>query len=183
MVITIAGRRVDAPGTETPRFPLSQVGSIKKKLIEFLEKMKVTDIISSGAAGADLIALEAAGILNIRRHLILPFARDKFRDTSVIDRPGEWGSIYDSIVTDLKRSNRLIVLNYQGQDEQAYEKTNIAMLEYAKKISEKKSPPDTILALIIWDGKPKNDNDITYHFILEAKKRNFETTEINTLAE
>jgi len=183
MVITIAGRRVDAPGTETARFPLSQVESVKKKLIEFLGKMNVTDIVSSGAAGADLLALEAAGKLNIRRHMILPFNQDKFRDTSVIDRPGEWGQIYDNIVADLLKSNLLIVLNYQKGEDQVYEKTNIAMLDYVKTISEKKSPADIVLALIIWDGKPKNDKDTTYHFMLEAKKRNFETKEINTLGD
>jgi hypothetical protein len=34
------------------------------------------------------------------------------------------------------------------------------------------------MALIVWEGKSKDADDTTYHFIEEAKKRNFIIKEI-----
>jgi hypothetical protein len=35
-----------------------------------------------------------------------------------------------------------------------------------------------ITALIVWEGKPKDADDTTYHFMKEAEKRNFIIKEI-----
>jgi hypothetical protein len=41
---------------------------------------------SSAACGADIIASEVASEIGLRRRIVLPFARDLFRETSANDR-------------------------------------------------------------------------------------------------
>ena len=55
-------------------------------------------LVSSAARGADLLALEEAGNLGMRRRCIPPFNRKRFRETSVVDQPGDWGNLYERIV-------------------------------------------------------------------------------------
>ena len=47
-------------------------------------------LVCSAACGADLIALQAAGRVSLRRRIVLPFEPSRFRDSSVVDRPGDW---------------------------------------------------------------------------------------------
>src|SRR5688500_11638506 len=98
MVIALAGRRIDAEGAEIRRFPLQNVDTVEQRLHVFLERNGSTTLVSSAACGADLLAQAAAGLLGIRRLVILPFERDRFRETSVTDRPGDWGQAYERLL-------------------------------------------------------------------------------------
>src|SRR5947209_320182 len=95
MVIALAGRRIDAPNAETPRFPLENREKVGNRIRDFLAEHGATALVCSAACGADLLALEAAEELGLRRRILLPFAPDRFRATSVTDRPGEWGPLFD----------------------------------------------------------------------------------------
>ena len=55
-------------------------------------------LVCSVACGADLVALEAAERLGRRRRIVLPFAAERFRMTSVTDRPGDWGPMFDRMI-------------------------------------------------------------------------------------
>ena len=187
MIIALAGRRIDAPGTNPGRFPLAHVESVKNKLVTWLRLAHATQLVCSGACGADLVALQAADELGIIKTMILPFDADTFRTTSVTDRPGNWGSMYDQFVTELKRSNRVIELNYDKNDVAAYLNTNLRILDQAQRMAQsenEKDPhpgsPSKITAVIVWEGKPKDADDSTYHFKTEAEKRNYPVTEILT---
>src|SRR5581483_7775479 len=94
-VVALAGRRIDGAKTQPPRFPLNQVHEVSRRLGDALRKVRAVALVCSAACGADLVALKEAEQLGLRRRIVLPFAKDKFRETSVIDRPGDWGRIYD----------------------------------------------------------------------------------------
>ena len=179
MIVAIAGRRIDAANAEEPRFPLAMVDSVKRRLINCFSTFKVTHVIGSGACGADLLAMEAAQDLEIPGTMVLPFEADTFKFTSVTDRPGNWGAIYDRISRELKKSNQLIELDFVPDDPEAYRRTNFHILDHALKIASQpgKNPsvvtPHELLALIVWEGQPKNVDDTTYHFMLEAQKTKF----------
>src|SRR4029450_10857441 len=55
---------------------------------------------STGATtwgGSALPGSDAAGALGVARHVVLPFDRIRFRRTSVVGRPGDWGPLYDAV--------------------------------------------------------------------------------------
>lgn len=187
MIVALAGRRIDAPDAKTPRFPSEMADSVKQRLVGCLRYVKAVHLVCSAACGADLLALLAAEELMIQKTIIIPFDSDTFRSTSVTDRPGNWGLIYDTFVQQLKGSDQFITLDYDKNDPEVYEKTNFRILDHAQNLArqyqhghraEKKSSGRTI-ALIVWEGKPKDSNDTTCHFMQEAQKRNFVIQEIN----
>ena len=111
MIIALAGRRIDAPDAETTRFSLKMKDTVREKILEFFKDEKVTTLVSSAACGSDLLAQDAARELKIRRHVILPFSQRRFRRTSVTDRPGDWGELFDEICGEVKRDGNLIILS------------------------------------------------------------------------
>jgi hypothetical protein len=190
MIAALAGRRTDAADTKTKRFPLELGDAVKEKLSDCLLTARVTHVVCSAACGSDLLFLQAAEALSIGKTIVLPFDTETFRSTSVVDRPGNWGMIYDRFVSNLKDPNQLIILNYSKDDPDAYEKTNLYILEHARKLGGSlKSDPindqhmkKQLLAFIVWEGEPRGEDDSTWHFMQEAQKRNFEIVEINTFA-
>jgi hypothetical protein len=107
MIIALAGRRVDAPGAKPPRFPLQNVDLVRMRVRVMLEARAAKVVVCSAACGADLIALSEAGSLGLRRRVVLPFDRKRFRDTSVTDRPGGWGPVYDQVLDDVETAGDL----------------------------------------------------------------------------
>src|SRR5688572_14676271 len=97
-VAALAGRRIDAADAQSVHFPLSNVSVVRQALVSIFLDKHVALLIASAACGADLIALDAALESGLRCRVVLPFEPDKFRETSVVDRPGEWGPIYDKAI-------------------------------------------------------------------------------------
>ena len=178
MILALAGRRIDADNADYKRFPLSAVPRVKERLKKFFEENNVIHLVSSGACGADLLAQEVAAEMNIDRTVVLPFDTTAFRKSSVTDRPGEWGTLYDRLINN--SMNNLIILKYDPQDPKAYEGTNLELLNAAEKISSGYENPD-LAVLIVWEGKPKDKDDLTFGLKAEAMRRSLETKEINTL--
>ena len=79
MVIALAGRRIDAKGAETPRFPEANMPRVAAEIRATLLRNKAQAVVSAAACGTDLIALEAAKALGLRRRVVLPFSRARFR--------------------------------------------------------------------------------------------------------
>ena len=75
MIVTLAGRRIDAPNASIVRFPLDKSPTVHRRIQKLLEDYQVTALVSSAACGADLLALDVAGQLGIRRRVILSLAR------------------------------------------------------------------------------------------------------------
>ncbi len=185
MVVALAGRRIDAKDAEAPRFPAENIDKVKEKLGLFFLEKKPEWFISSGACGADLVALEVAGELQINRKMVLPFEAKTFRATSVVDRPGEWGILFDTIYDELKTAGNIVALGYDQDDDAVYEKANFDILNEADKANEESDDQSARhaekIAIIIWEGKPKDSGDTTDHFRQEAVKRGYKIWEINSL--
>src|SRR5215470_3541611 len=119
MIVALAGRRVDEPGTNEKRFSPDNAESVKERIRDFLKAEKVSALVSAAACGADILALEAAGELGIRRRVVLPYDKITFKHASVLDRPGDWGGRYDRIVAEVDEKGDLIVDDYD-EDEESY---------------------------------------------------------------
>jgi hypothetical protein len=160
-VVALAGRRVDTDGTEPPRFPLANVPLVRKRLAELLIRESAVALVCSAACGADLVALEEAERLGVRRRVVLPFPPERFRETSVIDRPGDWGEVYDRVIADADASGDLVVLPpLAGNESDAYQAANQAIVREAEDLAG----PGERIAVIVWEGGPRSDSDATEAF-------------------
>jgi hypothetical protein len=169
-VIAFAGRRVDANGAEEKRFPFEKVQAVKAAVKAYIVKEKAIALVSSGACGADLIAILAATSIRprvVRTRIVLPFSPKKFKQTSVLDRPHPefWGRLFDDAVTRSAERADLVVLDKAGEGESAsYTAANKAILVEAKKIAGRLSPPARRIALLAWEGGPHDGDDTTKQF-------------------
>jgi hypothetical protein len=177
MIIALAGRRVDAEQAKEPRFPPGNFEIVRVRLRALLQDEGATALVSSAACGADLIALSEAGALKIHRKVVLPFERERFRKTSVVDRPGEWGLLYDGILDQIEASEDLVLVE-RASVQEAYLAANQMILDQA--ISMATQSCKSVKAVLVWDGKPRA-GDITEAFGREAQKRHFPLIEISTL--
>ena len=174
LVAALAGRRIDAPDADARRFPLEQASAVRSALSYALLKRQVCKLICSAACGADLLALEAARALGIHRRIILPFAADAFRLTSVVDRPGDWGPRYDQLLAESQETGDLLVLNGQPGDEYAYSQANRAIVDEALSSAHRN------LAIIVWEGKSRGEGDATEEFRRLAAGAGFAELTIST---
>jgi hypothetical protein len=179
MVIALAGRRVDAPGADTARFPAANEVAVRARIRELLMEQRAQALVCSAACGADLLALEAAAGLGMRRCIVLPYTRARFRDTSVVDRPGNWGERFDAMVDTAAASGDPVVLGYAEGDETAYLATNTAILEQAALLAEQLH--QTVGAIVVWDGAARGEDDVTAAFLREAQHRGFPVWHVATL--
>ena len=180
-VVVLAGRRVDAVGAIPARFPEAELERVKVAIGQWLERVSATTLVCAAACGADLLALEVAGRLGIRRRILLPFGIAQFRASSVVDRPGGWGERYDQIVTEVEAQGDLRLHSYSMEGEETYFQTNLDLLREAERIAVLADIP--VLALVVWDGHSRGPQDVTAHFLTEAQHRGLPVHQILTLSE
>jgi hypothetical protein len=176
MIIALAGRRVDALDAKLKRFSPQNVDHVSQAVGDLLVQRGATAVVCSAACGADLIGLSEAGKLGLRRRIVLPFSRDKFRETSVIDRPGNWGSLYDTILDAVQLRGDLVVIDAGTED--PYSATNRSILEEALALGQEHG--ESVAAALVWDGISRGENDYTNQFGAEARKLGLEVFEVPT---
>jgi len=179
VVFALAGRRLDAPDVKQRRFPAENVDEVRARLRSLFAARNAAVLVSSAACGADLLALEAAESQHMKRRIVLPFPRDVFRRTSVVDRPGEWGTIYDRVLDKVENENGLVVLGCSEDDPSAYTATNHTILDEAVSLAHQQRLG--VAAVVVWDQQSRGPDDITEQFSKEASRRNIEVLSISTL--
>jgi hypothetical protein len=182
-IIAVAGRRIDAADAPTTRFPYENADTVRAGLSRTLENAAPMLVVASAACGSDLLALDAASVLGIRTRVILPFAPDVFRQTSVVDRtePAYWDSLYKRLIAEARERGDLIVLNRDRNDPRAYVAANQAIIAEALLAASKQAPPARPIALIAWEGAPRGEDDATEDFRRAALKRGFAIEQVSTL--
>jgi hypothetical protein len=183
MILAYAGRRVDpAAQPERPteeRFPLRNVARVAQDIARALDELTPSTVVGSAACGGDLLVLEAAGDLGIRRRIILPFDRMTFRVTSVTDRPGDWGPRFDAVINRVSAQGDLIELALDSKDDATYARTNLEILGDAENLA--RATGEDCRALVIWNGATRGRGDVTEAFLEEAHRRGWSSTVIDTL--
>jgi tetratricopeptide (TPR) repeat protein len=179
VIVAVAGRRVDAPDASPQRFPQENLALVSQRLRTLFRKVGATAVVGSAACGADLLAHAEAGTARIRARIVLPADPQKFRNTSVIDRPGDWGSMYDRILKDVDAAGDLIVMQGQPEGDAAYEAANLAILDDAQALGRASGQP--VCAVLVWDGRSRGAGDLTEAFSVAAKQRGLEVLEVLTL--
>jgi hypothetical protein len=178
MVIALAGRRVDAANAATPRFPAAQLDKVRAELETFFTSHGVTALVCAAACGADILALEVAGELRLRRRIVLPFARADFRAMSVVDRGGAWGERYDALLTAVEAQGDLVEGAHDKDDMQTFFTGNLDILDQAQWLAQQTGADAA--ALVVWDGQSRGPDDVTGHFKQEAEARGLGVAEVLT---
>jgi hypothetical protein len=159
-VAALAGRRIDAPNGDRKQFPGKRIPTVRRALANIFEQEKVRILVSSAACGADLLALDIALHLGVECRVVLPFAVERFRATSVTDRPGDWGPLYDSVLARVTARGNLVVLDGAKDDDAAYRAVTRKIIEEALSIARPQLP----IAVIVWEGEPRHAADATAEF-------------------
>jgi hypothetical protein len=176
-VIAVSGRRIDAPNRYPARFPLANIASVRKRIAAVLRSEHVIALVSSAACGADILSLQEAAKLGIRRRIVLPFAAQRFRRTSVSDCPGDWGDEYDRLIAEARAVGDLLVLHkaLSHDDDAAYSAVNNAIISEAESLAVTlPGRPHRLLPVIIWEGSARPEADRTGEFRKIAAKAGFE---------
>jgi hypothetical protein len=179
VIIAVAGRRIDAEDATSARFPLKHVGLVQQRLDELFRREAATTLVSSGACGADLVALTVAAARHMRCRIVLPFGRDEFRASSVTDRPGEWGPVYDRVLAELERTGDVVTLEGNAAGDAAYAAANEAILQEAASLARQGATD--VLAVLVWEGAPRDGADMTAAFGDEARRRGYRVEQVKTL--
>jgi hypothetical protein len=177
--VALAGRRVDPTGTDSGSFPLRNIARVSEELRAVFETLRPAALISSAACGSDLLALEEAGRLGIRRRVILPFDPEQFLRTSVEDRPGDWGSLYKRIIEEVRSTDDLVNLEFTVDQDNDYRLTNLAILDEALEVA--RASAGKVIAVLVWDGQSRGTGDMTENFRVEAQKRGFPIVDVPTI--
>src|ERR1700730_18749721 len=106
---------------------------VRRRIVDLLAEEHTEALVCSAACGADLIALEEAERLGLRRRIVLPFAAKRFRETSVIDRPGDWGPVFDRLIYSAEAARDLVALDWKdGDDDAPYAAASQAIISEAE---------------------------------------------------
>ena len=168
MIIALAGRRIDAPNASPARFPLENIAAVREKIRTAFREAGVRGVVCAAACGADLLALDVAGELGLRRRIVLPYDRETFKQRSVTDRPGDWEYLYDRILADVEGRRDLIVYDYEPGDNDVYFAVNHDILDAAEDLALEMQ--QKLGGFIIWDQQTREDDDVTAHFLEEAQQ-------------
>jgi len=179
MILALAGRRIDPPDTSIVRFPLENTAVVRERIATLMTATQATALVCSAACGADLLALEAAHALALDCYIVLPFSEHRFRNTSVVDRPGEWRPIFDRAIERAEGMENLFILDLPEGDDASYLAVNRAVLGQARIVARATAQP--LEAVLVWDGQPRDGLDITAAFGEEAKSLGIPLRELSTL--
>jgi len=180
VIVALAGRRIDAPDARPERFPAKNRAEVGAAIADELRALGATAVVASAACGADLLAHEAALALGIRSRVVLPFDRERFRATSVVDRPGNWEELYERVCDAAYAVGDLVVLPDAGDPDAAYAAATRAILDEAAALARVAPAPAGPVALVVWDGARRGENDFTAEFALDASARGWRVKPIPT---
>jgi hypothetical protein len=150
---------------------------VRERLRVLLDAERPNVLVSSAACGADLLSLLEAGALGIRRRVVLPFGPPRFRVTSVVDRPGDWGPSFDLVVHEVIDRGDLVVLEGLEGDE-AYAAASGRILDEALRLAA--SPRDAA-AVLVWEGQTRGAGDLTAAFGDDAAARGLRVLHVKTV--
>lgn len=174
-VVVLAGRRIDAPDAPE-RFPAKHRDLVCARIADRLRATGASAVVASAACGADLLAHQAARALGLRSRVVLPFEAARFRHTSVVDRPGDWGPVFDEVCSAAAAGEDLVVLHGAGDGDQAYAAANAALLDEAAALAG----TGEVRVFVVWDGTPRAAGDLTADLAGRARARGWIVESIAT---
>ena len=152
---------------------------VSDRIRQTLADLRAGALVCSAACGADLLALDAARALGLRRRVVLPFDARRFRETSVADRPGEWTAMFDGMLRELLPAGDVETMEGSVTDGDGYAAANIRILDVAESLAAADHAEP--VAVVVWDRAAAGDwYTVTERFVDEARRRALRIVEIST---
>ncbi len=154
LALIFTGHMIDAPDREEPRFPPALEHEAKKAIerrIAYAKNATSGSVvgIASGARGGDILFLEACQQAGLAMRMVLPFAPERFLDTSVRGiASGNWEMRFCALWNSLPPGDREILHAPDGKS--PYDFCNRRMLAMGKELGE------SFRLISLWDGKDTN---------------------------
>lgn len=149
-VVVFAGHVMDQPDRRTPRFPVDLEPRVYCEIQQHLHNLDAGFGYSSAACGSDILFCEAILEKDGELHIVLPFEKSQFIETSVDQSPG-WKVRFERV---LERAADVVVASesrIEG-DDISYEYSNRLLYGLARSRAEQLET--TLKPLAVWDGEP-----------------------------
>jgi tetratricopeptide (TPR) repeat protein len=154
-VLVFTGHMIDLPGRQRPRFPPAKEAQVRAAIRARLQSIGPVAAYGSAACGADILCLECMQELGGELHIVLPFALEEFRGTSVDLLPdGDWGARFERLI---ENATDVLVTGERPPPNHAstFEYANLVMTGLARLRAQML---DTQLqGLAVWDGVEAGD--------------------------
>lgn len=177
-IVLFKGHMMDDSDAEFERFPARLEQQVRDKLSEILEKLGTIEVYASAANGSDIIFLEEVSRLGHDYHIVLPFDKELFIETSVrSDSDDNWESRFEFLIDNAKSVT--IASNRRAKpDDTYYEFANKVMNGLAR-LRAKQLQTD-IYPVAVWDPYSDSKVGITTALLQEWQDRysNFECVEL-----
>ena len=151
-VVVYTGHMIDAPGRPEPRFPPALENTVRAQIRSRLERIGPVAAYGSAACGADILCLECMEEMGGELHIVLPFAAEQFRATSVDFQPeGRWGERFERL---LQKAKEVLVVSQRPPPvgESIFEYSNLILTGLGRLRAQML---DTDLhGIAVWDGRP-----------------------------
>jgi len=159
VIVVFGGVQIDAPGAPVSRFPESQVTDVSGRVRSLLSGLRPRLLVGAAASGSDLVILEQALNQGLKAHIVLPFAPDRFRQTSVESRGPAWVSRYEAVLAQVRRGRAVLEVLGEPEDDGVYTRTNGHLLSRA---DELRADGEEIITLLLRpagaDGRSVTDD-------------------------
>lgn len=172
-VILFSGHMVDAPTRPTPRFPIEKEAAAATRIAEALARLDAgpADLaLCQGAAGGDLLFLEACQQRGVRCRVQLPFAEAEFIRRSILPSvQGErWRQRFFEVKgrasTELRVATEELGAPPSGTD--PFERCNLWLLYSALACGVEK-----VRFICLWNGEGGDGPGGTAHMYNEVQRR------------
>ncbi len=150
-VILFGGHMVDLPDRPKPRFPPRAVEAAAVAIGKTLDELLLggpepTIAASSAARGGDLLFLEACRARGLVYHVVLPFAPERFIETSVRGAEGgDWETRFQAIWRQTPDARRHVL--DPSDAENPYAICNRSLVDLARRLGGK------LCLIVLWNGR------------------------------
>jgi hypothetical protein len=176
--VALAGRRIDLPSANPERFPMRNIEQVQLAIQVKLAEHGARWMVSSAAAGADLVGIRAAVALGLGYRLILFASVKEFAEKSVQDRGPYWEKEFERLLAATSTEN-LSFVPKQATDSDTFKAVNEQILRETISLASLKS--STPISLAVWEGQPKENDDFTVDFIRRSTAMQIPVLDVSTI--
>jgi len=168
VIILYAGVQADEVGRAVARLPEGSEEELLTRLRGLFQSLQPSRLVGALASGSDILFARAALSEGIPLRVLLPFAKEDFRRTSVEPRGARWLAHFDRIVSDvavdLVEGDRPV-----QETAEAFNEHNLAMLDDAGALVE--GTDERVWVVAIRPTPDPGAPTVTDNLVLRAEER------------